>query len=79
MRITLLEPVTVTRNENSKQFENEIVIVRMVDRPQDKIIRVFFENCEFPIDLWAGDEYDVVGQWTDTDIINRIKSLYNIQ
>ncbi len=79
MRITLLEPVTVTRNENSKQFENEIVIVRMVDRPQDKIIRVFFENFAFPIDLWTGDEYDAVGQWTDTDIINRIKSLYNIQ
>jgi hypothetical protein len=79
MRILLQEQLTITKGERSQTFNNELVIARMVDRPQDKIIRVFFESCLFPIDLWSGDEYDTVGQWTDTDVINRIKYLYNIQ
>ena len=25
--------------------------------------------------LWQGEEYDAIGQWTDTDVINKLKSL----
>lgn len=79
MKILLQEPITVTNGENSKVFSDELVIMRMVDRPNDKMIRVFFKECQFPIDLWKDDEYDAIGQWTDDDVINKIKTLYNIQ
>lgn len=79
MKITLQEPITVTNGENSKVFSDELVIMRMVDRPNDKMIRVFFKEFQFPIDLWKDDEYDAIGQWTDDDVINKIKALYNIQ
>jgi hypothetical protein len=29
------------------------------------------------INLWEGDAYDAIGQWTDTDVVNRIKELYS--
>ena len=28
------------------------------------------------ITLWEGADYDAVGQWTDTDVINRVTELY---
>jgi hypothetical protein len=28
------------------------------------------------ITLWEGAAYDAIGQWTDTDVINRVTELY---
>jgi hypothetical protein len=27
--------------------------------------------------LWSGSEYDAIGQWTDTDVVNRINEILN--
>lgn len=52
-----------------------MTILRMIDLPVDKTVKVFTDKVGF-ITLWSGDEYDAVGQWTDTDVVNRIKQLY---
>jgi hypothetical protein len=29
------------------------------------------------VDLWEGADYDTIGQWTDTDVTNKLLSLYS--
>ena len=67
----------------------DIVIVSEIKRPVDKIsVREISDSPERKlvvamtlelgsIILWQGDAYDAVGQWTDTDVINRITELYS--
>jgi hypothetical protein len=50
----------------------------MVDKPSLKEVKVITRELG-SITLWEGDEYDAIAQWTDTDVINRIKELKNIQ
>lgn len=52
-----------------------LTIVRYVDLPQEKIVRVFTEEVRMPIVLWSGDGYDAIGQWTDADVTARLKAL----
>jgi hypothetical protein len=42
-----------------------------------KLVRCFVEELEQPITLWEGSAYDAIGQWTDTDVTNRLNELYN--
>ena len=81
MRITLQNPITIVNEKNGGEqvVNDELVVLRMVDSPVNRVIRVFFTNIDFPIILWQGVDYDTIGQWTDTDVINRIKTIYNIQ
>lgn len=41
--------------------------------------KVVAKTKGFPgqIVLWEGAAYDAIGQWTDTDVANRIKEIYN--
>lgn len=63
----------VTRPVETKTVE-AVTIERMVDMPADK--RVFVYTHEVgELVLWEGADYDAVGQWTDQDVINRVKAL----
>lgn len=58
---------------------NSIQIDYFVDSPREKIV-IAYTSREFqrPLEivLWQGDAYDAIGQWTETDAINRIKEIY---
>jgi hypothetical protein len=51
-----------------------ITITNMVDSPLNKKVTIYTQEIGTFV-LWEGDEYDAVGQWTDTDVVNRIKEL----
>lgn len=58
-----------------------INILSTTDNPKDKIVSANIEIiAEYTqtqsIILFEGSTYDAIGQWTDIDIINRIKELY---
>ena len=54
-----------------------VEIISMLDEPAQK--RVTVKTKEFGnIALWVGKEYEEIGQWTDQDVIDRIKEIYNI-
>ena len=55
-----------------------LTIERMVDLPNEKMVFVFIKELGKKITLWEGDDYDAIGQWTDTDVQNRILELFNI-
>ena len=77
MKITLEIPVVKTIVEKQTITLTEINITRIVDRPNDKIVRAFIRELFEPLILWEGAEYDTAGQWTDVDVQNRIITLLN--
>lgn len=52
-----------------------LTITRVVDLPEEKIVRAFVKELPGPIELWAGSAYDAAGQWTDSDVNARIIAL----
>jgi hypothetical protein len=77
MIINLLNTKTVTLQEAKIKTINTITVNRMVDIPTQKIVRVFIEELPEPVTLWEGAAYDAIGQWSDTDVTNRLNELYN--
>ena len=77
MPISLNNPMTVVLQPEKTKTVTELTISRVVDIPGMKLVRCFGEELEQPITLWEGSAYDTIGQWTDTDVTNRLNELYN--
>jgi hypothetical protein len=54
---------------------SEITIEYVKDEPEFKIISAFTKEAGNII-LWKGDEYDNIGQWTDYDVITKLKTIF---
>ena len=87
MIITFNSPVNVILRPQtllSEISENipKMEILEMTDNPIAKkvIIKIrAIGNFKFGskyIILWEGEDYDAIGQWTDTDVVDRIKKIY---
>jgi len=54
---------------------NKITILSVMDNPSTKTVTA--KTLEFgSVILWQGAAYDAIGQWTDTDVQNRLIALY---
>jgi len=51
-------------------------IIQIVDLPIEKQIIAHTFNQFGPIVLWEGDNYDKMLDWTNEDIIDRVKELF---
>lgn len=54
--------LTITKIED---LPNERKVIAYTDHPEARIIL-----------LWEEESYDAIGQWTDTDVDNRLKEIY---
>jgi hypothetical protein len=77
MNITLTNPKTVVLQEAKSKTITTLTVNRVVDLPKQKVVRCFVEELDEPIVLWEGAAYDAAGQYTDTDVQNRLLALYN--
>jgi hypothetical protein len=77
MEIILNVPKKVVLQEEKSLNISKLTVTRVVDLPKQKVVRCFCEELEEPIVLWQGAEYDSVGQWTDTDVSDRLTQLYS--
>ena len=59
-----------------KEFINELNIF-YTDSPKNKRIHVMIEHFPVGVQLWGPNEYDSVGDWTQTQAEQRLKSLIN--
>lgn len=52
-------------------------VVRIIDDPINKLVQVEFVTnvSSGTMGIWSGDEYDVAGQYTDSDVANRVQQL----
>lgn len=77
MNITLNNPKIIVLEPEKTLTLTQIVVTRLVDLPAQKQVRAFIEGIQGPIMLWEGDDYTNIGQWTDTDVTNKLNQLYN--
>lgn len=77
MEIPLSSPKKVILQEEKSKNISSLTVVRVVDLPKQKMVRCFCEELDDAIVLWEGAAYDAIGQWTDTDVLNRITELYS--
>jgi hypothetical protein len=78
--ITLTNPKTVTVQEAKTKTITTLTVERVVDLPTQQIVRCFVKELDEPVVLWSSTTtptYAAIGQWTDTDVANRLTSLYN--
>lgn len=49
---------------------------RIVDLPQQKIVRAFFTELAQPVNLWEAAAYDAIGNWTQEQAEARALELF---
>jgi hypothetical protein len=76
MEIIINNPREVVVVPEKKVMLSKITVLNVSDHPDSKIVTAFTSELGVII-LWQNEEYDAIGQWTDTDVINRLNELYN--
>lgn len=76
MEIQLSNPKDVVIVKEQKKTIEKVTVLEIVDLPSKK--QVIAKTQELgSIILWKDAEYDAIGQWTDTDVVNKLNELYN--
>ena len=76
MQINLTTPRKIVLQEEKSKTLETITVDRIVDRPNEKVVRVFIQELDGPIVLWEGDQYTAIGQWTDQQVLEKLQELY---
>jgi hypothetical protein len=74
MKITLETKKEIVVVKEIKKTIEEINVLELKDFPEQKRVEAITDVLGIVI-LWKGEAYDAIGQWTDTDVINKLKSL----
>jgi len=76
MEIQLSQPKDVVIVKERKKTIEKITVLEVIDNSSKKKITANTQELG-GVTLWKGDDYDAIGQWTDTDVINKLNELYN--
>ena len=76
MRVDLNGTKTITLVPAQTKNFTSLTIERVVDLQSEKKVFAVITELYEPVDLWAGAAYDSIGQWTDTDVTNRIREIF---
>ena len=74
MKIVLDTEKEVVLVKEVKRAIKEITVLEIKDLPEIKRVEAITKELGIIL-LWEGEAYDAIGQWTDTDVINKLKSL----
>jgi hypothetical protein len=76
MIIDFTTPTDIVVVTERKVTIEKLTINELVDLPTRKMV-VAKTSEVGTIILWKDNDYDAIGQWTDTDVLNRVLELYN--
>ena len=76
MEIQLSQPKDVVVIKERKTTIDKVTVMELLDNPDKKQVIAKTKELGVVI-LWKDADYDAIGQWTDTDVINKINELYN--
>jgi hypothetical protein len=76
MKIEFSTPKEVVTTKEVKSMFESITVMSIIDRPASKSVTVNILEGD-AITLWEGTDYDAIGQWTDADVLNKLKRLYS--
>lgn len=71
MKITFVTPKEVIVVKEVKRTLTELTVEEITDNSSRKEVKAFTLELGM-LTLWAGDQYDAIGQWTDADAQARI-------
>jgi hypothetical protein len=76
---TIILPVEkIIREVPAYQLKIDKVEIRYIqDDPANKRVTAITRGVTGTVVLWEGQAYDVIGQWTDQDVENRIIELFS--
>jgi hypothetical protein len=77
MEINLNSPYEAVIIERRTKTVEKLTVRSIVDFPGERRVSAQIKELGEPVILWSGDAYDAIGQWTDTDVQNRLNELYN--
>jgi len=75
MKITFETPKEVVIVQELKRTIEEITIEEVIDSNSRKEVKAYTQEVGVLV-LWTGDAYDAIGEWTDADVVTRVKELY---
>lgn len=75
MKITFETPKEIVIVQELKRTIEEITIEEVVDSNSRKEVKAYTQELGILV-LWTGDAYDAIGEWTDADVVARVKELY---
>ena len=75
MEIVFDPPKEIVTTTGATHIVSSINIMSITDWPDGKLVEILTTD-RVNIALWMGTDYDAIGQWTDTDVVNRINELY---
>jgi hypothetical protein len=70
-QIQLPNPIILRPQLTSNTFS----IIEVLDNPSEKYVKAVVKLGDHDrgfFDIWQGEEYDRIGQWTDTDLENAL-------
>jgi hypothetical protein len=76
MKVDLNKEKSIIIVPEQTRMVSSLTVERVVDLPKEKTIFAFLNEVNQRVDLWVGDEYDQIGQWTDDDVIKKIKEIF---
>ena len=76
MEITLASSKEVIVIPSKTKTVDKITITQLIDKPIEKVVVAMTKELGH-IELWSGASYDNIGQWTDTDVANKIQEIYS--
>ena len=74
MKITFETPKEIVVVQELKRTFEEVTIEEVTDNPSRKEVKAFTRELGILV-LWAGEAYDLAGQWTDADVVARVTEL----
>ncbi len=80
--IDLETPIEIVKIQEERIQITSIQLKMYIEVPGNnvKALLSFNNNDTFSkeITLWEGEEYTAIGQWKDSDVVNRLSEIFNI-
>jgi hypothetical protein len=76
MEITINPAKDIVVVAERKKTISKLTILEITDNPNEKKVVAITKEVG-RLTLWANAEYDAIGQWTDTDVEEKIHELYS--
>ena len=74
-----IQPPTITRSNGEVRVQKPITLteldITIVDNKKRKIVEARIRPCPYPLTLWKGADYDSAGDYTQSQVENRVLEL----
>jgi hypothetical protein len=77
MKIDLPKSIEKIIVREVKKNITSLNVKKVIDFPENKEVRVFLKELDNHVVLWSGEQYDMIGQWTDSDVEERLIELFS--